>query len=316
MEPAPAHLLHVGYAKAGATFFKAWCASREDVAFCHGGIAGFRSAEAIVDEPGAPPRLRVTSSEALAWGAGPARGRAQLHEGLAALREGEPLPPLADHAGRQARTCRTLAGLFPTAHVLILIRGYDTALRSGTAQWVKRGVAAFDPADPAARQRALDYYARILDYDRVVAMYEAAFGQSRVSVLPYELLRDDAQAFVRALCKVGGLPHRPFDPGRVNASPPPHALGLVNRVTPAVHAVAARVPRPLADGLLRTYGRALTRALRGAAVDRLARTVGATPFPDPIFSADELHVAFAGRADAVARRPAVAPYAEHYLVRP
>jgi len=191
-----------------------------------------------------------------------------------------------------------------------LVRGYRTALRSWYAQEVKGGRES--ALSEALLQASLEWLRAYFEYDRVVGLYEEAFGADRVTVLPYELLHDDVGAFVRALCRIGGVPYRPFDPGRVNAAPPPHALGVIQRVTPAVHAVASRVPKARRLAVLSGYRRTLRRVYPRPGLDALGRALGVTPFPDRLYTDAQLREAFAGCANEVARRPEVAPYAASY----
>lgn len=317
----PRHVLHVGYAKAGATFFKAWCASRDDVAFAPGALGGYCTTGDLLDGLAAGrPRLAVTSDEMLVTGVGPRVREAWLRRSLPAdvpatastEREHQRAATRRLQRDAQRAACAALHELFPTATVLILVRGFASALASMAAQAIKRGRLPH-PAT-AERERSLAWKAGELDYDFVIGLYERAFGAERVVVLPYELLRDDTQAFVRALCRVGGVPYRPFDPGRVNASPPAHALGLLARWSPPVNRGIGRLPAPLVRPAQRTFERMLRRVHSAPWADRLGRALRVAPLPEGLYTEAAVRVAMAGQADATARRPEVAPYAAAYFV--
>ena len=305
------HLIHIGYPKAGATFFKAWCESREDIAFTRRGFAGHAHIEDVPnDVVGSRPGLMVSSSEALVsvfsrHGRSPRSG----------WPTGDPprMSTLAAGRQRQAETCAQLARLFPTAHILVLVRGFEGAIRSLAAQRIKAGRPERWAWDPDANVQALKSYRMFMDYDRVIGLYEAAFGSERVTVLPYEMLRDDLEAYVRALCRVGGLPYRPFDPGRVNASMPGHALAATTRLSAVVRPVLDRVPGPANRVASRAYARLLAVGPVRRALDLTGRVARATPLPDHLVPADALREAFAGCADSLVLRPEVAPYAAEYL---
>jgi hypothetical protein len=61
------------------------------------------------------------------------------------------------------------------------------------------------------------------NYDHVIGLYRSAFGDGLI-VLPYELLRDDADAFVRELERRLGLSLCPAPELRLNSALSPEEL--------------------------------------------------------------------------------------------
>lgn len=312
----PLHLLHVGFPKAGATFFKAWCAARDDVAFAHGGVGGHASPDTIPTDLYGRDRARlvVTSSERLVMPPEQA-----YRSGWAPGSEaGDAVQAYADVVrASQEQTCDEVAALFPSAHVLILVRGFRSMLRSMVSQGIKAGVLDAHPSveagvgrTPSATQRMVP----LLHYDAVVGRYERAFGAARVTVLPYELLRDDREAFVRTLCAATDLPYRPFDPGRLNPSLSPHAMALVPRLSRTVRLATRALPGSWSGRAFGLYQRQLLQSPGlHRALDRAGRVVRAQPVHADVAPEAWVRQTCAGLADGLADRPHFAPYGQEYL---
>jgi hypothetical protein len=293
------HLLHIGYPKAGSTFLQRWFDAHPQLAYSEGTIAGFRDVYAI-DREGAQrreaPLYRVTSSEALS-APRPDSGR-DLVDYTAARS--------LSVAGAQRQVCSMLADVFPNATVLIVTRGFRSMLLSSYSQYARSGgevdlheiVRAFvEKPDP----RQLESW----DYDRLIADYRQAFGEEQVIVLPYELLRDDQDAFLRTLAGRLGIKAMPAARDRLNEALSPVELYWYPRLTRVLRRVPSRRVR---DAYIRA---ALRNDLRRpiAFLNRLrpGRPFTAASIPD------ELVEAFRGRAELLRGNPLYAPYAAEYL---
>lgn len=286
------HLVHVGYPKTGSTFLQRWFSAHPQLAHVPGGIAGhadaFGIARAAVSRDPAI-RFRVTSDEELTV-PNPEAG----HRGLRTFADG------AAPGDAQQRACALLAGLFPTAHVLVVTRGYRGMWLSAYSEYVRFG----GTADLGGHPR--DWW----DFDGVIGAYETAFP-GRVVVLPYELLRDDASAFLRAIEERLGLDHHPAEPGRVHPSLSPVELRWYPRLTRL--ALALPLPGRVRRRALDRYGR-LVRANRlGRLVALLQLVAPAAPVtgegvPQQAFEA------LRGRAETLRGRPYYAAYHRDYLL--
>jgi hypothetical protein len=299
------HLIHIGYPKTGSSFLRGWFAQHPQLAYADGAIAGFATVYAIARAGAAGAdadgiRYRVTSSEGLAT-PHPDVGGPIGHD---RARTG-PVPE------RQERVCATLAALFPTAHVLLVTRGFRTALLSGYSQYVRSG-GELDFAALVRGAGSTPAGAEQLNYDRVIRLYSAAFPE-RLIVLPYELLRDDGEAFIRALEARLGLDHAPFRPEPVNPSLSPAELRWYPRMSGAVRRLPlrGRLRERVLDGYARLTMRgalrvpaALLQALRPASAEH------AGALSDPVLER------FRGRAELLRGDPLYAPYAREYLHDP
>jgi hypothetical protein len=277
------HLIHIGYPKTGSNALRAWFAAHPQVAFADGAIAGFPTVYDIATggaDPGPDVRCRVTSGE----------GLATPHPDVGRSAVGYRTPASAI-AAAQARVCADLAALFPTASVLIVTRGFRSMLLSAYSQYVRTG-GTLDFAGFCATGLEA-----VWDYDRLIALYEAAFGAERVIVLPWEGLRDDPAAFAMALSIRLGLDAPAPDLPAVNAAVSPAALAWFPRL-------ARRLPPRL-----------FARAAAGRRLDSLARLLqllSPLPIPGEAAIPDSLLARLDSGAARLRTRPTFAPYVSDY----
>ncbi len=297
----PGHLIHIGYPKSASNALRRWFAGHPQLDFAEGAIAGFRDVYQIArDSAAARPGLlyRVTSSEGLAI-PHPDFGR-----------------PTADYSGvdesdlarDQAAACAILRDLFPGAFILIVTRGFIGAIRSGFSQFIRSGGDPADFSQAQAHRRPIDTAGHPRNYDRVVGLYRDAFGD-RVIVLPYELYRDDADAFVGEIERRLGLAHFPAPAERLNPSLDEAELAGHLRLTRLIRRLP--VGRRARRRLTRLYARAAEQGRLGPLIRLLERL---RPAPPPERLGDALAERFRGRAETLRGEPGFALHARDYLL--
>jgi hypothetical protein len=209
--------------------------------------------------------------------------------------------------------CELLRSLYPGSRILIVTRGFKGILLSGYSQFVRSG-GTLHP-EPMCRSLAVQlggedpqYY----DFDYLIGLYAAAFGEENVIVLPYELLRDDQPRFLEVLEARLGVGHVDVEMGRVNPSLSPEELYWYPLISRTVFAVGARLPGRLRDRVLDAYE---TRVFN-ARLRPLVRVLGRVN-PGRTISWDDFPVDllrhFRGRASRLRADPLYAPYAREYL---
>ncbi|QAY79232.1 hypothetical protein [Sphingosinicella sp. BN140058] len=299
----PRHLIHIGFAKAGSTFLQRWFAAHPQIGYVEGGIAGYRDLYDVARqsaEPVAGIRWRVSSAEGLA-----------TPHPFVGLRDidyrrmhGLQLPEA------QAEVCRTLAALFPDASVLMITRGFRSMMLSSYSQYVRTGGADEFFALREGFGSEGHPSAHAWDYSGLIRLYRAAFGD-RLIILPYELLRDDAGAFVELLEAKLGLDPCPPSVERVNEG----LSGIEIRWYPRLSRLLRRLPigRPLRDRMFIQYSRAAT-ANRLRPLIRLLQWIRpAEPVTGALVSDDVLE-RFRPKAEALRGDPLYAPYKDEYLL--
>jgi hypothetical protein len=288
------HLLHVGYPKAGSTFLQRWFDAHPQLAHTYGAIAGFRDMHAIARE-GCTSRealYRVTSNEEFC-APRPDAGRMEIDYEH---------PRELTMALSQERVCSMLSEIFPNATVLIITRGFRSMILSTLSQYARSGgeedLAAMMGK---AQKRADPWY-----YDGLIALYQRAFGEENVIVMPYELLRDDADAFTRTLSlRLGIEPHPPLRE-RVNESLSPIEMYWYPRLTRLMRRIPSR----------RLFDRYILAALRNelrGPIAWLDRLKPGTPFTSESIPEEAVN-GFRGRAESLRGNPLYAPYAAEYLL--
>lgn len=288
----PVHLIHVGWAKAGSTFLQNWFNAHPQIAFSHSGIAGCDSIFDLARQAAAPGdvRARVTSAEALS-----------TPHPFAGVPDFE-LHALAhyDAHAAQGRGCRLLRQLFPSARILIVTRGHGSLLLSAYSQYVRTGG---DLAFGAFLEMAT--LARWWDYDRVIHLYEGAFGPQNVIVLPYERLRDDAEAFCRSIEAHLGLPPGPVPRQAANRSVSGAALAWYPRLSRRLE----RLPR--ASVFRRLYWRAIVGD-RLAGFAALLQRIRPLAVPNADDVPDDFLQMLASQCESLRDRETHAPYLRDY----
>jgi Sulfotransferase family len=294
---AKAHLIHIGLPKTGSTYLQRWFAQHPQMAFRHGGIAGFGDVDEMAREAASPhpARVRVTSSELL--------GVAYSRSGLA---PDHALEGTVDHDG-QARVCALLASLFPTAHVLLVTRGFRAMLLSAYSEHVRQG----GPSDFWERlPEPGDAQANVWKYDALVALYRRAFGD-RLIVLPYELLRDRPERFLREIESRLGVEHFPPLAETLNASLSPAELRWYPRLSRLVRRL------PIGDRLRRRLFASYVPRIGGRRLGRLVAFLQRLRPAPPLSPGAEWDEALArrvrGMANALCEEPLYAPYAADYF---
>jgi hypothetical protein len=280
-------LIHIGYAKSGSSFLRDWFAEHPQIAYRpghFGGVAGF--AELARDT--AAVRLRVTSSETLASPVIPPGGA-------------EPGAYLA----AQAAICNSLAELFPAGHILIVTRGFRSMIMSSYSQYVRSGGTNSLEELVGDAQAENPWH-----YDALIGLYRQRFGEDQVTVLPWELLRDDPSRFVSQIEARFGLEAHPPSPQRVNRSLSPSEM----RWYPRLAAAVARAPigSRLRGRLARRMARMSHNNSLAGAVGLLQRLAPAPPVNLEALPATVLE-GFRGKARSLAVEPLFFPYASDYL---
>jgi Sulfotransferase family len=246
-------LIHIGYHKTGSSWLQRHLFSRK-------AGAGFTAFDKGRDGP--INRLIVTPNaldfdpHATHSGFMALADRATA-KGLTPVVSSERLSGHPLTGGRDSKElAERLAVVFPDGLVLIVIREQREMLLSTYRQYVKAGGAwslpqfLDPPVDTRTRVPLSDpiHFA----YHRLIRTYHRLFGDDRVLVLPYELLRADPGRFVTAIARFAGatLPPGFVDSLPVDARPNLSPSRAATRIKRAVNRLAARSdlnPAPLFD---------------------------------------------------------------------
>ena len=298
MSTVPGHLIHIGYSKAGSTFLQRWFEAHPHLAYSTGGIGGYRSVYAISTEVASgreDNRWRVTSCENLS--APQADAGTLVVDYERAMR--------SSWADRQSAARAHLARMFPNAHILIVTRGFRSMILSSYSQYVRSGGREdFETLNQGQRDN------HPWDYDGLIRGYRDDFGDDRVIVLPWELLRDDPARFTAIL--EGRLGIAAFVPKAetVNPSLSPVELRWYPRLSRRLESLP--VPAAVRRRLQARYFAAVDRGRLAWLVPILQRLRPAPPFAADLAGGDLLE-GLRGHGEILARDPLYRPYAADYL---
>ena len=300
------HLIHIGYPKTGSTFLQAWFERHPEIRYAPGGLGGFNNVYELARPPEVDYRWHVTSFEGLATPHESA-GRVRLEFGGAE-------PVRVDRVKEnQAAVCSVLRDLYPDSHVLIVTRGFRSMIISAYSQSVRMGGRLHLDAmcrELAERLRTDEYH--YYDYDYLIRLYAGAFGEEKLIVMPYELLRDDQARFISVLEERLGVGHAEVALGRVNESLSPEELYWYPVISRTVSAAASRLGAARFRKVYSWYvGKTLDNRLRPliGVLRRLSpgRKVTEADFPEDILCYCE------GKASLLKGHPLYTSYAAEYL---
>jgi len=304
--PAPRHLIHVGYPKAGSKFLQAWFESHPQVRYAPGGIAGFGSVLDMSRLSAHSYRGVVTSCEDLS---SPSSGEG----GYSFEDAGKPggFPTRIREA--QAEVCAALKATFPNALILIVTRGFREMAVSGYSQYVRAGgILHLAEMCRYFTERLGGDAANQFDFDYLVRLYTDAFGADNVVVLPYELLRDDRDRFLGVIEERLGLDHFEIELGRMNPSLTAEELYWYPVISRTVLAVVSRLGRGSARRAFNwyarfTFGNRLSPLVRLLSALYPDRKIAGTDLPE------ELLLSNAGKAAVLREHPLYREYGAEYL---
>jgi hypothetical protein len=300
------HLIHIGYPKAGSTFLQAWFAQHPEIRYLPGGLGGFHNIHEICRPAEATYKYFVTSCEEIST---PHQNSGGLRLESGRRQQTRPTPVKED----QKKVCSVLSDLYPGSRILIVTRGFREIIMSGYSQYVRTGGVLHleemcQQLSDCLRTEADHYY----DFDYLIELYAAAFGEDNLIVMPYELLRDNQPAFLSVLEGKLGVAHIEPDFGRLNPSLSPEELYWYPVISRSVLGLASRLGEARFRRIYgwyagKTMKNKLGRAIRIARRLKPGRKITAADFPSEILQLCQ------GKATRLKDDPLYAPYAAEYL---
>lgn len=293
------HLIHIGFPKTGSNYLRAWFRRHPQLEYAGGGIAGFQNVYQMAKRaalPASSVRYHVTSAE---------------HFSIPNPNAGDPVHTFERHRWTnvpeaQNAMCDLLAGLFGSARVLCVTRGFRTMIVSSYSEFVRSG----GTMDFPEFCDSIRLNPGVWDYDRMLATYRRAFSPAQVKFMPYELLQDDPAGFTRALEAWLEIDRCEAHAGRIHPAVAPEALVWYPRITRAV--LRAPIGGRLRKRLF-TWHIGQTMAGRYRHPLRLARRLFPAAPIDGSSVPDSCLEIFRGKADALQHDPLYAPYAADYF---
>jgi hypothetical protein len=317
----PGHLIHIGYPKAGSTFLQEWFRQNPQLFYSPGGLGGFNNVYEISrqasQKAGEEFNYFVTSDESLST--------PKSSSGALPVDDGKrnfalPLPAKA----AQQKVCGMLKCLYPNGKILFVTRGFKGIMMSGFSQYIRAGgVLRFQEFANENRLAMQDKtteikYGEEVNYTFIAGIYEEAFGQENVIILPFELLRDDQNKFITIIEERLGLSKFNTQTGKINESLSPEELYWYPRISSVVSRISQRFGQKFYTKVYRWYvGKTLKNKFR-AVIKILSRLKPNRRVTEADFPAELLDYFRENNAERFAAKfrnnPIYAPYRSEYLL--
>ena len=194
-------LVHIGYQKAGSTWLQRYLFPNAAL-----GFSGDAVSESTI-------KNRIIAPHDLDFDAEETRVRLmpsiqkRIGNGLVPVLSAERLCGDLHHRRiDSARNAQRLAGLFPEANILIVVREQKATILATYKQYVSAGGLLSLERYLGGGDGMMQWPFEIeqFEYHRLIEHYVRLFGEPRVLALPLELFRDDGRAFVRRITRFAG----------------------------------------------------------------------------------------------------------------
>ncbi len=195
-------IIHIGYPKTGTTFLQRYFLQHPDVyydilAFKKYREKGIFTSEQLINKKNKP--FHVLSEE-------------QLSGGIVINDKSLTDYGIKDH---QSKVAKNLSLMFPSAKILITVRGFKSLIPSLYSQYISvGGIMNWNEFINSDHTVFTQFY----DYDFLITQYYSYFGEQNVLVLPYELLQQDSDLFLKKIEHFFNLSHYEISNEVVNKS--------------------------------------------------------------------------------------------------
>jgi hypothetical protein len=308
-------LLHIGFAKSGSTYLQQWFEKHPAMYFQPKHIAGgfyhgWELAKYAQNAGHAPENYVISCDDISIW-----KGDVQLGPNDFSARQGDShilgLRGTApyDYRSYQNMICEMLYGIYPTAKILIVTRGYTTIFKSIYAQYIGMS-GTFTFAEMTAANPGM--FTTLLDYTFVIELYRKKFGHNNVIVLPYELLRDDLPRFLSLIEQQLNITEKfESDRDKVNAAMDDKILYVYRYVSRLVYGLLK--PLPLHVGA-KFYGLYMKLVMDRKLHNLFAGISRKTDKKINLEGLDEIVASMKGKAEVLREEPLYQPYLKEYLL--
>jgi hypothetical protein len=295
-------LLHIGFGKSGSTYLQQWFEKHPAMYFQPKHIAGgfyhsWELAKYIQYNDQAPQNFVLSCEDLLVW---------QGEPYVFGLRGTRPY----DHRKFQDQMCEALHGLFPTAKILIITRGYTTVYKSIYNQYLPTG-GTLTFKELLLNMR--DMFTIMFDYTYVVNLYRQKFGAGNIILLPFELLKNDHVKFLSLIEQQMKIEQTfAFLPDKVNAGYPIRILQAHFKLSKLVHKLLLPLPYSWRDRIYIRY----SKMLRSIQPHPLTVFISKFIKEQPINwdGMDELLDELKGKAEILRAEELYQPYLKEYLL--
>jgi hypothetical protein len=171
-------LIHIGYAKSGSCFLGEWFHKNPAFIFKDFKIAGFESTSDLC-------KFAIKKNNKIKYFV--------IRDMLFSSPKTEYMAGINDIDEYQQKICMTLYKLFPDSKILIVTRGFESAIKANYSQYLKEG--GFQKFEKLIEKNKKSNWLPY-NYSSLIGLYNNIFGFENVLVIPFELLKIDACQFL------------------------------------------------------------------------------------------------------------------------
>lgn len=286
-------VVHIGFPKAGSSFLQQYFSAHPGIHYSGDLVGDYKSSGVLHQiQLDSKADLTVISEEQLSvW---------QGHLDIVGVRF-----KAFDIPQKQREVCESLFQQFPQAKILIVTRGFEDVVRSMYSQYISIGglhtLAGF--------QKEFGHIlSSFYDYDFIIDTYISYFGKSNVVVMPFELLKHNAELFLREMEKSLEIPQFSGEQATVNSSLEEGEIRSYRRLSNALYRIIAPLPYTLKKMIYGLYVYLLyTRKLSG--LSKVLPTEAEDLKVD-----NEALLLFSGKSSILEDYKQFAPYLDAYRV--
>jgi len=232
------YLIHVGYPKSGSCFLGEWFHRHPSFIFKDFKIAGLDSTEDLCQHAisnGSGKKYFVVRD---------------MRFSCPIIEEVNGFNNIEEY---QKNICSTLNSLFPNSKVLIVTRGFESAIKSNHVQYIKEGGVY---TLRTLIENNLDSKWITYNYSYLINLYRNSFGPENVIVIPYELLKDSKKDFLKQIEDNLEIPSIKDEIGVINESLPLKTVSALRKINIIINNISKHTGRP-GKFLLKTYLKSL-----------------------------------------------------------
>lgn len=206
--------IHIGVPKAGSTYLQKYLELRPEIYHNWMDLADY-PLHHIIDEEivkkGLNDIIRVFSQESLSTP-------------LVALDRIKLAPQTEKIKGARYDVALKLKSMFPDAEILLVLRNYKEIVPSIYSELLVMGLT-LDKGQ--FLKKFGTFILELFDYEQIIQIYAEVFGKEKLTIIPYEMLKEDSDNFQRFLANYFRIDHQNVNINRENK-------GISDEIVPRV----------------------------------------------------------------------------------
>ncbi|MBI5539226.1 MAG: sulfotransferase domain-containing protein [Bacteroidia bacterium] len=201
-------LLHIGYPKAGSTFLGSWFYNNPNFRFYDLSKVAFNNINKFKD------CLNNTSSDKTIV----------IKDTRFITPHNNDFKEFSNIFDTQKKIAEKLFLLFPTAKILIVTRGFESAIKANYSQYVKEGgILSFNNLIKINKNSQWLPF----NYNEIIEYYINLFGNNNVLIIPFELLKNNQNKFIYKIENFVNISHIDIDVKDNNPSLTPQGMEFI-----------------------------------------------------------------------------------------